>query len=336
MCFEWGVEDRRKCLFQYILDSSALRLALPTVEFGAIIGADTFPTHGGRVACETESVKVEVWRQIEQLRRIFTALRLGMWRQGVSLGVVYDLDVWQVVMIAGGAACVGLGKGGLPGVGNLTVVLLALALPAKASVGVLLPILIAADIVAVVVYRRHALWPYILKLAPWTVLGIVIGWVIFSRVDDDAVRTLIGVILLSMCGVHFFRKWLRRHEEGEDALPHHPLFVAITGIVGGFATMIANAAGPVAALYFIASGLPKYAYIGTAAWFFFLVNIFKIPFMMELGIIDFESFELSARFMPYAVLAAIIAPFIVRHINQKVFEFLIWFFVIVGGLKLVF
>jgi uncharacterized membrane protein YfcA len=106
-------------------------------------------------------------------------------------------------------------------------------------------------------------------------------------------------------------------------------------MISGFATMVANAAGPVAALYFIASGLPKYAYIGTAAWFFLLVNLFKVPFMIHLEIINFASMRFSASFMLFSVLGAVIAPFIVRHINQKVFEFLIWFFVIVGGLKLV-
>ena len=247
-----------------------------------------------------------------------------------------QLETWQYVLIALGAAFVGFGKGGLPGMGNLTVVLLALALPPKVSVGVLLPILISADIVAVLVYRRHALWPYILRLAPWMVVGIVIGFFVFSRVNDAHVRFLIGLILLSMTGVHFLRKWLRRNHEGEDLLPHHPAFIGATGIIGGFATMVANAAGPVAALYFIASGLPKYAYIGTAAWFFLLVNCFKVPFMMQLGIIDLESLRFSASFMPYAVVGAMIAPFIVKHINQKVFEILIWVFVVIGGLKLVF
>jgi uncharacterized membrane protein YfcA len=106
-------------------------------------------------------------------------------------------------------------------------------------------------------------------------------------------------------------------------------------MIGGFATMVANAAGPVAALYFIASGLPKYAYIGTAAWFFLLVNCFKVPFMVQLGIIDFDSLRFSVSFMPYAILGAVIAPFIVKHINQKVFEILIWVFVVIGGLKLI-
>lgn len=104
---------------------------------------------------------------------------------------------------------------------------------------------------------------------------------------------------------------------------------------GAFATMVANAAGPVAALYFIASGLPKYAYIGTSAWFFLLVNLFKVPLMVDLQIIDRGSLLFSARFMVYAVLGAITAPLIVKHINQKLFELLIWVFVIVGGLKLI-
>lgn len=246
-----------------------------------------------------------------------------------------DLEFWQYGLIALGAFLVGLGKGGLPGIGNLTVVLMAIALPARVSVGVLLPILISADVIAVMVYRRHALWSYIVKLSPSMLVGLVLGYLVFSRVDDAQVRIMIGVILLTMTGVHFFRKWLRRSAEGADTLPHHPVFIILTGIIGGFATMVANAAGPVAALYFIASGLPKYAYIGTVAWFFLIVNIVKIPFMVDLGIIDFESIQFSLRFMVYAVLGASVAPFIVKHINQKVFEILIWVFVVIGGLKLI-
>jgi len=248
---------------------------------------------------------------------------------------MYSLEMWQYGLIALGAFFVGLGKGGLPGMGNITVVLMALALPAKASVGILLPILISADIIAVIVYRRHALWSYILKLAPSMIVGIVIGYFVFSRVDDEQVRWMIGIILLGMTGVHFLRKWLRRHSTEADKLPNHPVFIGSTGIIGGFATMVANAAGPVAALYFIASGLPKYAYIGTAAWFFLLVNCFKVPFMMDLGILDAGSLRFSVSFMVFSVLGAVIAPFIVKHINQKVFEILIWVFVVIGGLKLV-
>lgn len=246
------------------------------------------------------------------------------------------LELWQYGLMALGAFFVGLGKGGLAGVGNLTIVFMALALPAKVSVGVLLPILIAADVLAVLIYRRHALWAYILRLAPWTIVGIFGGHFVFSRVGDAQVRILIGVVLLGMTGVHFFRKWMRRNATDADRLPQHPVFVGGVGIVGGFATMVANAAGPVAALYFLASGLPKYAYIGTAAWFFLLINLVKIPFMVELGIINWASLEMSGSFMIYAVLGVLAARYIVGLINQKVFELLVWVFIVVGGLKLIF
>ena len=249
--------------------------------------------------------------------------------------MVSSLQVWQYELIALGAFLVGLGKGGLPGVGNLTVVIMAMVLPAKASVGILLPILISADIIAVLIYRRHTQWRYIRKLAPWIILGIVFGFFVFGRVDNDQVRILIGLILLCMAAAHFYKKWLDRDASGTSALHHYPAFVGSTGVIGGFATMVANAAGPVAALYFISSGLPKYAYIGTSAWFFFLVNLFKVPFMLNLQIIDWGSIRYSASFMIYAVLAALIAPIIVKYINQKIFNFIIWFFVIVGGIRLV-
>lgn len=246
-----------------------------------------------------------------------------------------EIELWQYILIATGAMFVGLGKGGLSGIGNLTVVLMAIALPAKLSVGVLLPILLSADIVAVVVYRKHAQWKYIFKLAPPMVAGIIVGYFVFSRVDDNAVRVMIGAILLSMTAIHLLRKWMRRASSEQDQLPHHPAFIIGTGCIGGFATMIANAAGPVAALYFLASGLPKYAFIGTSAWFFFMANLFKIPFMMDLGIIQFDSIAFSLSFMPYAVLGAMIAPRIVKYINQRLFEILIWTFIVIGGLKLI-
>lgn len=249
--------------------------------------------------------------------------------------MVSTLEVWQYELIALGAFLVGLGKGGLPGVGNLTVVLMALVLPAKASVGILLPILICADIIAVLVYHRHADWRYITKLAPWMVLGIITGYFVFGWVSNGQVRVLIGAILLGMAAAHFYQRWLYRDTSSANVLPQHPAFVGSTGIIGGFATMVANAAGPVAALYFIASGLPKYAYIGTSAWFFFLVNLFKVPFMLHLHIIDWASIRYSASFMFYAVLGALIAPFIIKHIDQKVFNFVVWFFVIIGGLRLI-
>ena len=104
----------------------------------------------------------------------------------------------------------------------------------------------------------------------------------------------------------------------------------------GLATMLANAAGPVAQLYLLAMGLPKYAFIGTSAWLFLIVNIVKIPFMIELEIITWESMSVSWWMFVPAVLGAGLAPFVVKYINQALFERLVWLFIVIAGIRMLF
>lgn len=235
-----------------------------------------------------------------------------------------------------GAIFVGLGKGGLPGMGNLTVALYALVLPdPKLSVGVLLPILSCSDIFAVRIYRKHGDTKLIMKLLPWTGVGLLLGYLLFRALNAEDVKTLIGGLLLGLTAIHFLRLWLiSRSPDPENSVPDNLFFRATMGIVGGFATMIANAAGPVAAFYFMAMRLPKYAFIGTIAWFFLIVNLIKVPFMIELGIINWTWLPFSLAMMPFAIGATLVAPKIVKHINQQWFERLIWIFIIYAGLKL--
>lgn len=246
------------------------------------------------------------------------------------------------LLLAIGAFFTGLGKGGLPGAGNLTVALFALVfedLGIKAgvalSVGILLPVLISADIAAVLIYRRHAEWKFIVRLLPFFLIGIVAGWFVFDyfKSRDELLKTVIGSVLLAMTALHFFRQWTKGDPETTEQRSSIVLGI-IFGLLGGIATMLANAAGPVAQLYLLAMALPKYAFIGTAAWLFFIVNVFKVPFMVDLGIINNEWFPLSFQMMPFAIIATMIAPFIVKHINQKVFEGLLWVFVVFAGIKL--
>jgi uncharacterized membrane protein YfcA len=256
-----------------------------------------------------------------------------------------EVSLAQFWLAALGAFLVGLAKGGLPGVGNLTVAIFALTFPAKVSVGILLPVLLTADLVAVAIYRKHADWQHILKLFPLAASGVVVGWLVFGRIDDRAVQLVIGSILLGFTALHFARKWWlgrrRRRRLPTDsgtAAEELPVvgswFVVLTGLTGGFATMVANAAGPVAALYLMAVGLPKYAFIGTAAWFWLLINIFKIPFHLQLGNIDWGSLQVSGALAGFGVIGALTAPLLVRRINQIWFERLIWFFILLAGIRL--
>ncbi len=242
------------------------------------------------------------------------------------------------MLVSTGALLVGLAKGGLVGVGNLTVILFAMVFEAKASVGLLLPVLIAADLVAITVYRRHAEWIYLRRLLPWMVGGILIGYVLFGLLSNLLVERFIGGIVLGMTLLQILRTLARDSGWGDFAkrMPHTLGFRASLGLLGGFATMIANAAGPVGQLYFISVGLPKMAFIGTGAWCFFIVNLIKVPLQAQLGIINLSSLQISLTLAPIAMLGAWVAPRVVRHIPQRLFTFAVWFFIVLAGVKLLF
>ncbi len=267
-----------------------------------------------------------------------------------------QLTATHWALLASGALIMGMSKGGLPGAGNLTVAIYALTLEdalgpqgVPLSVGLLLPVLISADIAATFVYRRHAEWKYVVRLLPFFLVGIFLGWRIFGyfQVDEgrvEALKIAIGTILLSMTALHFLMKWRRQKRENvektcDDAGPQAPGGLALgafLGLLGGVATMLANAAGPVAQLYLLAMALPKYAFIGTSAWLFLIVNVSKVPFMMDLEIITLESMSVSWWMFIPAVFGACVAPSVVRYLNQKLFEALVWFFIVLAGLRMVF
>ena len=252
----------------------------------------------------------------------------------------------------------GMSKGGIPGAGNLTVAIFALVLEdalgpmgVPLSVGLLLPVLISADLAATVVYRRHADWKYIFRLLPYFLLGTIWGWWVFDYFQGGEERVsqlkiIIGLILLGMTLLHFLLKFSKRKKKSvinpdkdtnSFVTGNRPIIMGgFFGSLGGVATMLANAAGPIAQLYLLVMRLPKYAFIGTSAWLFLIVNICKVPFMIDLEIITVDSIKVSGWLFIPAIIGAIFAPIMVRHLNQKIFENMIWFFIVLAGLRMIF
>jgi len=215
------------------------------------------------------------------------------------------------------AFCSGLSKTGIAGLGILPVALFANVLPARESTGALLPLLLCADVFGVMFFRKHASWPHLGRLFGWVMAGIVIGCFALDRLNNARVQRMIGVILLAMLALH----WWRGRQQGDltARLPHSTWFTALMGILAGFATMVANAAGPVMVLYLLAINLPKLVFLGTAAWFFLLVNAFKVPFSVKLGLITHESLLMDAILVLPMIPGALLGPRILQHINQRVF-----------------
>jgi uncharacterized membrane protein YfcA len=247
------------------------------------------------------------------------------------------MSVADWMLLLSGAFLVGLAKGGVVGVGNLTIILFAMVFEPKASVGILLPVLISADVVAVVLYRRHAHWGHLRRILPWMVAGVLVGYVLFDLMSDRAIGLAIGWIVLLMTLLQAGRTLAKQSALGDFAerMPHSPWFSGSLGLLGGFATMVANAAGPIGQLYFISLRLPKLAFIGSGVWCFFLINLFKVPLQAQLGILDFASMQISLALMPAAVVGALLAPQIVKWIPERWFAFAVWFFIVVAAVKLI-
>ncbi len=229
-----------------------------------------------------------------------------------------NLTLWQWLFLALGAFSTGLSKTGVAGLGVLGVALFANALPARASTGALLPLLLCADVLGVAYFRKDASWPHLWKLFPWVAPGLVAGYFALGRVGNAEVQRMIGGILLVLVALSFRR---RRHPDEPDAgLPQTWWFAALTGILAGFTTMVANAAGPVMVLYLLAAGLPKMAFVGTWAWFFLLVNLCKVPLSAHLGLITSGSLLMDAALLVPMLPGALLGPVILRRINQRSFE----------------
>jgi uncharacterized membrane protein YfcA len=233
--------------------------------------------------------------------------------------LVMQLELWQWALGALGAFLVGLSKTGIPGLGILNVAIFALVFPARESVGLVLVILICGDLMAVTTYRRDASWSHLLGLFPWAAVGIVAGYFALGRVDDWQMRHLIGGILLFLVLFQFIRSRRPASPDGE-VLPVRPWLAPIAGITAGFTTMVANAAGPVMVLYLLAMRLPKILFLGTAAWYFLLLNLFKVPFSASLGLINPASLGVSLLLGPFAILGALIGRPIAERLHQRSFE----------------
>ena len=243
-----------------------------------------------------------------------------------------NLSFWQWLLLALGAFFTGLSKTGMAGLGVLPVALFANALPARASTGALLPLLLCADLFGVAFFRKHASWGHLWRLFPWVVAGVVAGYLALDHVSNDQVRRLIGGILLVMVTLHVWRQ--RQADRLNDRLPHTAWFAAITGFLAGFTTMVANAAGPVMGLYLLAIGLPKLAFIGTGAWFFMLVNAFKVPFSLHLGLINLASLKTDALLVLPMIPGALLGPILLKRLHHRAFEVMVLTLTVLAALRL--
>jgi uncharacterized protein len=234
------------------------------------------------------------------------------------------LEPLRWVLGAVTALLVGFSKLALPGIAVVYVPIFAEVLPARASTGALLPLLILGDVFAVAFWRRHAAWRHLVRLLPWTLGGIVAGWLAMGVMDDRLVRRAIGALLIVVLGVTAWRDLrraaaARRGAGGDEAVPSAWWFAGVFGLAGGFTSMVSNAAGALLVVYLLAMKLPRDEFIGTSAWYFLIVNVAKVPFSVGLGLITGASLLLDAVLAIGVAAGAVAGMFAARRIPERAF-----------------
>jgi uncharacterized membrane protein YfcA len=247
-------------------------------------------------------------------------------------------------VVAGFAALIlGFSKTGVPGVGILGVTLMQYVLPGRLGVGATLPMLIFSDCFAVGFYRAHCDWTRVRKLLPWVLIGLAVGTALLKVLGNhptwtDPLNPIIGGIVLLMIGLTLLRGRL-----GDRLVPHSREGTAATGIVAGFSTMVSNAAGPVMQIYLIATGMPKQQLIGTAASYFFIFNLVKLPLMLFLTwdnpaqpLITLESLRFNLSLAPLLLAGVMLGRALFNVIPQRAFNNAVMVLTAIAAVKLLF
>jgi uncharacterized membrane protein YfcA len=238
---------------------------------------------------------------------------------------------WLMALIA--ATGVGVSKSGLPGISLFHVVVFASLFPGAASTGVVLPMLIAGDVGAVWLFRRNAQWVYVLRTLPPALVGVAVGWYLMGRLPGAKFGPLIGGIVLTLALLQLVRHW---RPGWFNQVPHSIPFAWTMGFLAGVTTMMANAAGPVMALYLLAVSLPKDAFIGTGAWFFLILNLLKVPFSLQLGLISGSTLTFNVLMLPCIVGGLFLGRHLVARLPQKWFDSLVLVLALVAAARLMF
>ncbi|WP_420387133.1 sulfite exporter TauE/SafE family protein [Roseivirga sp.] len=242
------------------------------------------------------------------------------------------LSVLDLFIVAMAAFILGISKSGVKGISIIIVALMVLVFEAKASTGILLPMLIVGDIFAVIYYNRHAQWKYLIRLMPFMMAGVIVGTLVGDDMPEYVFRKSMAVVIFISVLVMFW--WDQRKSK---KVPQHISFAGIMGLTAGFTTMVGNLAGSFANIFFLAMRLPKDAFIGTTAWLFLIINLFKVPFhVFSWGTISWATLQVSLLFIPAIFLGLFVGIRILKRVNDQLFRKFILFMTGLGAILIFF
>ena len=246
--------------------------------------------------------------------------------------LMQHFSAWELVLWAICALLVGMSKAGIKGIGLVIVPVMATLFGARPSTGIVLPMLITADIMAVIYYRRSVRWVYIRKLLPWALAGVLGGMVVGDLINEAQFRLLLAAIIVGMLALLIYNDVRKRKN-----IPDNHAFAGFMGLTGGFTTMVGNAAGPVFSIYLLAMRLPKNVFIGTGAWFFFIINLSKVPLhVFAWETIHARSLMVDLLAVPLIVAGMFAGIRLVKLFPEKVYRYFVIVMTLLGAAIMIF
>jgi uncharacterized membrane protein YfcA len=236
---------------------------------------------------------------------------------------------WSLIILS--SFLIGFSKTGVGGFLLPVIPIMAAVFGGMSSTGILLPLLLAGDVIALYYYKKHGNWDDLRKILPWAFAGLALGAVVGNYIDDRQFKTIISFsIILCLALLIYSEK-----KGGELQLPNRLWFCAFVGLTAGFTSMIGNAAGPVFTLYLLSRGVEKTEFMGTTTWFFFIINLTKLP----LQIFFWQNISLSTLSTDLLMLPAIAAGAFVgikvfKLLNENLFRIVVIVMTAVSALRL--
>ncbi|MCM8711193.1 sulfite exporter TauE/SafE family protein [Clostridium sp. SYSU_GA19001] len=244
---------------------------------------------------------------------------------------MFNLSLVQWIWIIIGGFLVGFSKTGISAFLMPVIPIIAEVFGGKASTGIILPMLIAGDAFALYYYKRNADWDKIKKLVTWTLIGLIAGLLVGQYINDKQFKIFIALSVLACLVILIYTD-----RKGENLkVPNSTWFHALTGVLSGFTSMIGNAAGPIFSVYLLAMGFKKDGFLGTTAWFFFLVNVTKVP--MQIFVwhnITLKTVLLDLALIPAIAAGAVLGALVIRKLNEKNFKTLILIMTAIAAVRL--
>ena len=243
-----------------------------------------------------------------------------------------DLTSLQWTLALTAAFFVGLNKAGITGIDVMLVTLLIFVFGGRASTGILMPLLIFGDLMAVKYYHQHAQWKYLLRLLPWMIAGVVTGVYVGKDLPEETFRQWMSAIILLTTIMLFW--W---NNKPDRAVPDNRLFAGSMGFAAGFTTMVGNLAGAFSNIFFIATRLPKQEFIGTASWLFCIINLVKLPFHLFVWkTITPETLQVDLKLLPAIILGFVLGVTAIKKTPDALFRRMILVLTAIGAVILFF